>query len=195
MKYLLSSVVVVTILLSACNNSDKTNNKETTKQTVAIDEYIPFVALAEFDSLAEKFVGKKIKLSGVVDHVCEHDGKKMFLVDENSEARVKIIPSDNMAAFNQDLIGETVDVTGFVKQFKVDEAFLMEKEEAMKDGLKTEGEGMHNHDGDSNEKSEDNSMNKEKRQLDNLRKMLKESGKDYLSFYSVEAVKYNIVKK
>ena len=154
------------------------------------------VKLSEFNKKAVDFVGKTIKLQGIVDHVCEHDGKKMFLVDENSEARVKIVPNENMAAFTQDLIGETVEVTGIVKEFRLDEDYLIEMEEKVKSESSEESEmhmGKHEEGEHKGEKEEFNTEDQMK-QINKLRKKLKDSGKDHLSYYSVEASTFKIIK-
>ncbi len=149
------------------------------------------VKLSDFNKVAGEYVGKKIRLTGIVDHVCEHDGKKMFLVEENSDARVKIVPDENLAAFKQDLVGETVEVTGIVKEFRLDEDYLMEMEENIKADSKEEpAVHMGEHKGKKEEQSTEDKM----KQLENLRKKLKDSGKEYLSYFSVEAVSYKVLK-
>ena len=149
------------------------------------------VKLKDFKEKAGEYVGKTIKLKGIVDHICEHGGKKMFLVEEKSDARVKITPDENLAAFNQDLVGETVEVIGVVKEFRLDEDYLIEMEEKIKADSKEESEiHMGEHKGDKEEHSAEDQME----QVNNLRKKLKDSGKDHLSYYSVEATSYKILK-
>ncbi len=151
------------------------------------------IKLADFNKKAGDFVGKTIRLKGIVDHVCEHDGKKMFLVDENSDARVKIVPNENLAAFTQDLVGETVEVTGTVKEFRLDEDYLIEMEEKVKAESNEESE-IHMGDGEHKGKKEEHNSDERLEQINNLRKKLKESGKDHLSYYSVEASSFKIIK-
>jgi len=151
------------------------------------------IKLSEFNKKAGDFVGKTIMLKGIVDHVCEHDGKKMFLVDENSDARVKIVPSENMAAFTQDLVGETVEVTGIVKEFRLDEDYLIEMEEKVKSDSDEESE-VHMGNGEHKGKKEEHNGEDKMKQINNLRQKLKDSGKDHLSYYSVEASSFRVVK-
>jgi len=151
------------------------------------------IKLSEFNKKAGDYVGKTIVLTGIVDHVCEHDGKKMFLVDENSDARVKIVPNENMAAFKQDMIGETVEVTGIVKEFRLDEDYLIEMEEKVKAESNEESE-IHMGDGEHKGKKEEHGSEDQMKQINNLRKKLKDSGKDHLSYYSVEASSFKVLK-
>ena len=150
------------------------------------------IKLKNFKEKAGDYVGKTIKLKGIVDHVCEHGGKKMFLVEEKSDARVKITPDENLAAFNQDMVGETVEVIGVVKEFRLDEDYLIEMEEKIKADSKEESEiHMGEHDGN---KKEEHSAEDQMEQVNRLRKKLKDSGEDHLSYYSVEATSYKILK-
>ena len=151
------------------------------------------VKLSEFNDKAGDYVGKTIRLQGIVDHVCEHDGKKMFLVDENSDARVKIVPNENLAAFTQDLIGETVEVTGVVKEFRLDEDYLIEMEEKAKAESNEESE-IHMGDGEHKGNKEEQNGEDKMKQINNLRQKLKDSCKDHLSYYSVEASSFKIIK-
>ena len=183
MKKLLLFSVSLFILTSAFNVSPATASSQGGEK----------IKLADFDKKAGDFVGKTIILQGIVDHVCEHDGKKMFLVDENSDARVKIVPNENMAAFTQDLIGETVEVTGIVKEFRLDEDYLIEMEEKVKAESNEESE-IHMGDGEHKDKKEEHNGEDQMKQINNLRQKLKDSGKDHLSYYTVEATSFKIIK-
>jgi hypothetical protein len=152
------------------------------------------IKLKNFKKKAGEYVGKTIKLEGIVDHICEHGGKKMFLVEEKSDARVKITPDENLAAFNQDLVGETVEIIGVVKEFRLDEDYLIEMEENVKADSKEESE-IHMGDGEhKGQNKEEHNTEDQMKQINNLRQKLKDSGKDHLSYYSVEATSYKILK-
>ncbi len=181
-KFLLSSLVLL-FLFSAFNLNASTKNLQKVKK----------IKLGKFNKEAGNYVNKTIKLEGIVDHVCEHDGKKMFLVDEKSDARVKIVPGENMAAFKQDLIGETVEITGVVKEFRLDEDYLIEMEEKIKADSKEESE-MHMGTGEHKGEKEEQSTDEQMEQITKLRNKLKKSGKEYLSYFSVEATSYKILK-
>ncbi len=145
---------------------------------------------SSFEKNAEKYIGKEVEITGIVDHICKHGGKKMFLVDEKSNGKVKIITGDNMAAFTQELVGETVTVRGVVEALKVDEDFINNMENDNNKGVKHKGEGIHAE--GKHEKDHENDNQSEK--IKNLRKMLEKSGKDYILFFSVKASDYEIVK-
>jgi hypothetical protein len=75
---------------------------------------------SEFPDKAETYMGQKIQIEGMVVHVCKHGGKKMFLVGDNPEIRVKIDASDEVTVFSTDLEGSTVVVQGTVQPMDQD---------------------------------------------------------------------------
>ncbi len=181
-KFLLGSVSLFVLFFALNLNAS----------TILVKEKIKKVKLSDFKEKAEGLVGKTIKLEGLVDHICEHGGKKLFLVDENSDARVKITPDENLAAFKQDLIGETIEVTGVVKEFRVDEDYLIEMEENIKAECKEEREHMET--GEHKGNKEEHKMDEQMDQVKKLRKKIKDSKKGYISYFSVEASSYKILK-
>jgi len=68
-----------------------------------------------FQENAEKMVGKEVGVKGMVIHVCRHGGKKMFLIGEDPDVRIKITASDKVSSFNTDLEGSIVMVNGIVE--------------------------------------------------------------------------------
>lgn len=70
---------------------------------------------SEFPDKAETYMGQKVQVEGLVVHVCKHGGKKMFLVGDDPEIRVKVDASDEVSVFSMDLEGSTVVVQGIVQ--------------------------------------------------------------------------------
>ena len=194
--FALSSLVVIFLFMSKV--SEAKNIDFQPKSFVPQKTETVVIPLGDFKEKAGDYIGKTIIIRGLVDHVCEHGGKKMFLVEEESDARVKVVPNEEMAAFKQDMVGETVEVVGVVKEFRVDEDYLTEREMKIKENKDEEKEKMHlgegEHEHKEGDKDEDHSVEKQLKSIENLRKKLKDSGKDYLSFYSVEAIEYKIIK-
>ncbi|RKX24502.1 MAG: hypothetical protein DRP45_08030, partial [Candidatus Zixiibacteriota bacterium] len=75
------SLIAVCGMITSCGGDDAT--EETT-------EVAQEVTLAEFDTSPVDFVGKTLSITGTVDHVCRHGGKKMFIMGENPEERLKV---------------------------------------------------------------------------------------------------------
>lgn len=81
----------------------------------------------KFQDTAGELVGTEVEVQGMVVHVCKHGGKKMFLIGENPDVRIKITASEKVSAFKSELEGSTVYVKGLVEP--MDEAEAVAKDE------------------------------------------------------------------
>jgi len=192
-KIIIALMALAVVVVSCDNNNTKTENSVKTEE-VAIEELIE-VDLIGFDDQVEQLVGKKIVIAGTVDHICKHGGQKLFIVKEDSDTRLKIVPDENIAAFNTELEGESIEIVGIVEEQRIDEDYLKEWEEEVKAGMEEEqGEGIHV-DGEGEMEHDDEGHNTEAfEKINRLREMLAESGDDHLSFYSVLCVDYKIIE-
>ncbi|GAB4319099.1 MAG: hypothetical protein Kow00127_11270 [Bacteroidales bacterium] len=182
-------LILMAGLFAACNQPQQPATEETTEVS-AVNAEIPVLTVAEFDSLAPEYVGKVVTVNGLVNHTCKHGGKRMFLVDEGTDASVKVEAGENVAAFDAEMEGSEVTVTGVVTETVIDAAYLDEWEQEV---LAEGGEEMKIHDGDHKAEGEETEAEENMRKIENLRKMLAESGKDHLSFYAIEASEYSVV--
>ncbi len=181
-------------MLAACNNSqNSTTTEEAGGDQVA--EAPVAITLAEFEDKADGLVGKQIVFTGIVDHTCKHGGKRMFLVDENSDAHLKVESGENISSFDASLEGSEVKVIGIVNEKVIDKAYLDEWEaDVQKEIESSKNLHMGNHEkGKEGDGEEENEAEESMNQIKNLREMLAESGKDHLSFYSVECIEYEVV--
>lgn len=195
MKNYLFIIIVLALFTASCeNNSNNKSTDKASKQMVIVDQITP-ISVAEFEDKAGDFVGKKVKLTGTVDHICKHGGQRLFLVSEESDARIKVTPDEEIAAFNADLEGSGVIIIGIVEEQRIDEDYLREWEEEIRSGSEMaddKGEGSHL--GGKVEKGgEGADIAEEMEKINNLREMIKESGKDHISFYSVICTEYDVV--
>jgi hypothetical protein len=187
-KHFLFSLAIIVFLITGCFN--QADNDNGTDSEAPAEE----VTLATLLSETGNFVDKPVKVSGTVDHVCKHGGKKMFIFGKNPDDRIKITTGEKMSSFDPALEGSDVFVSGIVREMRVDEDYLMnwemeltanknEKKKHMEVGS---GEGKH-----EPGESEENSAADEMNQISSMRKQLEDSGKDHLSFYSIECIEFN----
>lgn len=195
MKNLILVTIVFAMIFTSCENAEKSTETTQSENTefAVVDEVTP-INVADFDDKVGDYVGKKIQLEGTVDHICTHGGQRMFLVCEESDARIKITPDEEIAAFNAELEGDKIVLVGIVEEQRIDEAYLREWEEEVKAGSDMsddKGEGVHL--GGKMEKGGDHSdIAEEMEKVNHLRTMLQDSGKDHLSFYSVLCTSYDV---
>jgi hypothetical protein len=121
-------------------------------------------------------VGKKIQISGIVDHTCKHSGKRMVIVGENPDYSVKI-EAGEVDQFNRELEGSDVSVIALVTEMRMDNNYLNEWEQEI----------LKNHADDADGGAEELSK------IENFRMELKDSGNDHLSFYGLDCVSYEVI--
>ncbi len=166
----LAFFVAIVLVFAACKSTNENQDVVNSDTTVV---QIPNIPLEDFDSLAGEFVEMQVQVSGIVDHVCKHGGKKLLLVNQDGTADVHV---ETETPFNDSLVGSEVTVTGIVTEFKVDEAYCQQ----------LEGDDIDSHsDGD-------NDMHDQKaQQAQFFRDSMQKAGVDHLSFYSIEFISFN----
>lgn len=170
----------LSFILFSCGNNSKKNDIAAEAENEALK-----ITVAELLNAPDDYVGQKIIVSGIVDHVCKNGGKKMFILGENPENRLKITTGQEISVFEIDLEGNDVTVEGIFTELRIDEDYLakIENEEHAEhdESAVNTHEGEDTDDGDHVEGSD---------QITDLRNKIEESGKGYISQYSVECVKY-----
>ena len=169
MKKYLFILAILGLLITACGSEGET--KETTDSTeTAVVEETPMIKISEFDALAANYVDKSVKVKGIVDHVCRHGGKKLFLVDDEGDLHV-----ESEERFNDTLMGNEIVVTGIVREFRVDEAYCLKMDE---DNIKSHSEGQ----------TDKEQFEQKQKHIAEYRDSMKTAGVGHLSFYSLEFV-------
>lgn len=180
------------LLIAGCSGDTQTDQVAEDSHAQAADS--PTVlTIAEFNARGEEFEGKLVEVEGIVDHVCKHSGKRLFIRGENPEDRVKI-ESGDVGTFDIALEGSKIKVLATGTVMKMDNAYL--------DNWATEVGGDDPAAGCSEEQKEiakgggdqeeehDSAMS----QINALRAELADSGREYLAFCSLEARSFEEVK-
>jgi hypothetical protein len=107
-------------------------------------------------------------VKGIVDHVCKHGGKKLFLVGDYGDLHV-----EGEEKFSDSLAGSNVIVTGIVREFRVDEAYCLQMEQ---DNIKSHSNGQ----------TDKELFEQKKNHIAEYRDSMKVANVDHLSFYSLE---------
>jgi hypothetical protein len=114
MKKLTFLSLFVTFLLSA-NAIIAQEAIKATNPAAMTEVQAAVITPEKFQDFAAENVGKEVEIQGMVIHVCKHGGKKMFIIGEDPEMRVKITASDKIGEFKPELEGSTVAVKGIVE--------------------------------------------------------------------------------
>ncbi len=158
------------LFFAACGSEGETKETTDSTETSQVIEETPMLKIGEFETVAANYVDKTVKVKGIVDHVCRHGGKKLFLVDDDGDLHV-----ESEERFNDSLMGNEVTVTGVVREFRVDEAYCLKMDE---DNIKSHSEGQTNKE----------QFEQKKKHIAEYRDSMKTAGVDHLSFYSLEFV-------
>lgn len=152
---------------------------------------IPEIEISNFENVADNHVGEKVNVKGTVVHVCEHGGKRMFLIGDDPNKRVKITKGDAMASFKPEMEGSDVTVEGVVHAKEVDEAYLNQWEKDVKANIKESTKKIHT--GEEGHEKKEGEAKETLQKIKNMRAQLEKSDKEVLSFYSIECSDYKML--
>ena len=100
---------LLAILLGSCGQS---TTKEGTDKEATQTEQVVSASIQELLAQPAEYDGKEVAISGMVTHVCKHGGQKCFVLDEDGETQIRIVPSGDIDEFKIDLEGSTVAFKG-----------------------------------------------------------------------------------
>ena len=167
----LLTFVVIAGLFASCVGEQKTDDNQN-GNTVSTEQTVPEIPLVDFNEKAGEYVDHEIIVSGIVDHVCKHGGKKILLVSDSADVHIM---SDTR--FNDSLKGSEIIVTGIVREERFDEAYCLKMEE---DNIKSHSEGN----------TDDELFKRKEKHVASLRDSMKAAGVDYISNFTLEYVSH-----
>jgi hypothetical protein len=146
-------VMLIAVLFAACGNQ---------KDNATEGEAMKVSALMQHP---ENYADKEVTLTGTVTHICKHGGKRLHLSDLDADQKIRVESGDKIEAFNRDLEGSDIVVTGVLRETRIDEQYLSEWEDelmAAEDEESEEGHEGERHAGDSEQmKKHEQDMSKE----------------------------------
>ncbi|MFO8053822.1 MAG: hypothetical protein R6U19_01485 [Bacteroidales bacterium] len=177
-------VLTLGVFLFACNN-ESAKDKEEAKEGSEVSALTTEELLAS----ADEHVEEEVVVKGSMVHACAHGGERMFIKSEGSDERLKVTCGEGVPSFKQEDEGSTFLVTGILKEKRIDEEYLDNWEKEVKEELSEE---HHVHDGKhcDEETHKDEEEPAELARIESMRQEIKESEKDYLSDFSLEATSY-----
>ncbi len=183
------SVLALSCLLISCNQKQRSDSTE-------IDNTSEIMQVDDLLSNAETLVGETVVLDGVCTHICQHGGKKIFLMGSDDTQIIRVEASDNIGSFSQETVNSIVEVKGILMEQRIDETYLVDWETRLAAGT-AEKHG----DGEEGCATEQKAQNEkpastEQERIANFRERIAErnekEGKNFLSFYFIEAEEYTI---
>lgn len=185
-KLLIAAALVVAsaLILSGCSG-----NKSENKGTFTVENI-----LADADNL----IGNTIDIEGVCTHVCSKSGMKMFVADNEEAQTIRVESNSSIGKFDKEAEGSKVRVRGKLVEDRLTEADLQEMEKEVAEGTAVQhGEGGAGC--ETEQQAEGIEVgSSEMERINAFRTRIAErkaaEGKDYLSFYYIDAESYRILK-
>ena len=184
------AIVAMTFIWTSCGNKQqKSASEATTEQSAS--------SALEIDSLlanAESLAGQEVTIEGVCTHTCKHGAKKIFLMGSD-DTQVIRVEAGTLGAFDPKCVNSIVRVTGTLKEQRIDEAYLQNWEAQLK-AQAAEKHGTGEAGCDSEKKARGETANSPEARIADFRAKIAdrkaETGKEYLSFYFMEADSYEV---
>ena len=184
------AIVVMTLIGTSCGNKQQKSASEATTEQAAS-------SALEIDSLlanAENLAGQEVTIEGVCTHACKHGAKKIFLMGSD-DTQVIRVEAGTLGAFDPKCVNSIVRVTGTLKEQRIDEAYLQNWEAQLK-AQAAEKHGTGEAGCDSEKKARGETANNPEARIADFRAKIAdrkaETGKEYLSFYFMEANSYEV---
>ena len=165
MKTVQFIIYVLVFVVFACNNPKKSDNDLSDESA---ESPVEVVMVDQILENPEAYADKKVKVEGLVTHVCRHSGKRLHLTSKSSSNMIRIEAAEGINQFQRELEGNDIIVEGIFHRQIIDEDYLARWEN---EGM--EGEGVH---------MEHNSAETEANQelIQTMRRQLEESGNEQL---------------
>ena len=184
------ALLAVALIGTSCGNKQQKSSSDTTTEQATS-------SALEIDSLlanAESLAGQEVTIEGVCTHTCKHGAKKIFLMG-SADTQVIRVEAGTLGTFDPKCVNSIVRVTGTLKEQRIDEAYLQNWEAQLK-AQAAEKHGTGEAGCDSEKKARGETANSPEARIADFRAKIAdrkaETGKEYLSFYFMEADSYEV---
>lgn len=187
-QHLFFIALISLIAFGSCTGNKNKTNTETESTPMSVDD----VLLA-----AEEQADNNVTVEGLCTHICSHGGRKIFLLGDDDSKTIRVESSDALGAFKQECVNAMVLVKGKLKEERIDEAYLLKWENELAEGTAEEhgedGEGCETEQKAQGQESVTDDYGRIKDFRIRIAERNESEGKDYLSFYYIEANEYSIL--
>jgi hypothetical protein len=162
-------LVFILVVFLACNSK----NQNATYDVLTVNQLM---------DIAIKSIDHEVMVSGMVNHVCSHSGRRCFIVDSTGDFTIRVEAAGSIEKFDKELIGSTIKVRGILKETRLlaSEIDEMEQEHISEHPEEAEAPGEH--------------CSAEMTNINKMREWMKINGKDYYSIFYLEGINYELVE-
>ena len=123
----LTILTLISFVLFSASSIFGQESKKAMPAAASAEYQVKEITPERFQDYAIDNVGKPVEIQGMVVHVCKHGGKKLFIIGEDPDMRVKITASDKVSVFEPELEGSTILVRGVIEPIAEEEAIAAEE--------------------------------------------------------------------
>lgn len=189
-NFILVAFAVTSLFAVSCSGAKSSDSAQTKSEISAPSVMDVDKVLASASSL----VNQEIELDGICTHICKHGGRKIFLMGSDDTKTIRI-EGGEVGKFDQKCVNSIVKVKGYLREQRIDEAYLQKWEEQVK-STNAESHGESAAGCSTEKKARGEEGNTVEARIADFRSRIaaakEKSGKDYLSFYHIDATAYEI---
>jgi hypothetical protein len=176
-------ILAVIVSFSACNNTNKEQSQETTKEPEK-----KVLKVNQVMNNPDEYLGKEIKVEGMVTHVCRHGGKRLHLSESGSDLKLRVRTGEKTGKFERELEGSNVTLTGKFVEDRIDQEYIEKLKSGQSDEERHEhGEGDHQHETAEKAEHESQGQGVSEDFIKEMEAKIANSEKGYVSEYWLEA--------
>jgi len=180
----LLAISVMALLAAACGgNKQQAETAESQSDALTVDRVL---------ASPQQYVDETVTIEGLCSHLCAHGGVKAFIQGnaDNMQLRCEAFPGMD-APFPGETVHKALRVTGILREQRIDESYLRSLENSAIDGSHETGcdteRAAH---GQQDLKTLNDRIADYRARI---AESVKNGGKDYLSFYYLDATGYEIL--
>lgn len=186
------TLMAAALMLAACGGNTAKN--KTTNESAEVAS-----TLLDVDALldgAATLVGQEVEFEGICTHICSHGGTKIFLMGSDDKHTLRI-EAAALGSFSQKCVNSIVKIKGTLVEDRIDEAYL-QRWEASVAAATDEQHGETEAGCDTEKAARGETGNTVAERIADFRTKIaaqkEATGKEYLSFYHVDAISYEVVE-
>ena len=184
---LLLALVSIMAFANCTGNKQQTAEADAVQTPISVDEIL---------AKAEQEADNMVVVEGLCTHICSHGGKKLFLMGDDDSNTIRVESNDALGAFKSDYVNSIVKVKGKLKEERIDEAYLVNWEAQIAEDTVEEhgdGEGCETELKAQGQEDVDSEAGRIKDFREKIAERSETEGKNYLSFFYIEAIEYSIL--
>ena len=105
-------LVLIAFMAISCNQTAKSESESPEADKA---EKIVSATILELLASPEEYQDKEVAVSGMVTHVCRHGGQKCFIVADDGETQIRIVPGGDIDEFKVEMEGSTIAFKGIFR--------------------------------------------------------------------------------